>query len=62
MRPKHMEPGRNELLTEVLVSAPNAFDKNYTIMFSGWNVELHPDGTFTANDTGGILENSVDKP
>lgn len=39
------------LLTKVLPCVPNKVQNYVTIMFSGWNVKLHPDGTWTVEDT-----------
>ena len=50
----------NELLVKTMVSIPNIAITHYTICFSGWNVQLHPDGTWSVEDTGGCLEKILD--
>ena len=57
MCPEYMTEGRNELLNEVMISIPNIAEQKYTIMFSGWRIELFPDGKYKVIDTGGILKN-----
>lgn len=48
----------NELLVECLPSVPNVATKDVELRFSGWNVKLHPNGTWSVTDTGGVLKNS----
>lgn len=48
----------NEMLMEILPSIPNAFVKDVEFGFSGWNIKLHPDGTWSVKDTGGVLKNT----
>jgi hypothetical protein len=38
-------------LTKVLITIPNIVDKDITLMFNGWNIKLHDDGTWTAKKT-----------
>lgn len=46
----------NELLVECLPSVPNVATKDVELRFSGWNIKLHPDGTYSVTDTGGLLQ------
>jgi hypothetical protein len=41
----------DELLTKVLPCVPNMVQDYVILMFNGWNVKLHPDGTWTVEDT-----------
>lgn len=48
----------NELLIECLPSVPNDFIKSVELRFSGWQIQLLPNGTWTVKDTGGLLKST----
>lgn len=48
----------SDLMRDVLASVPNVASNDVEFRFSGWNIKLHPNGTWTVADTGGLLKNS----
>lgn len=42
------EDENNEMISKIIITIPNGFDdKDVTFMMGGWNVRLHPDGTYS---------------
>ena len=50
------QANNNELLIECLPSIPNVATNFVTLQFSGWKLEILPDGTWSVKDTGGCLK------
>lgn len=50
------EANDNELLVTCLPSVRNMAQAHVQLGFSGWNIKLYGNGTWTLQDTGGCLK------